>query len=69
VGVWSQRTVHTHAIRAFDKDLESFLGVEATNVREDLKPVRLLSYLQNGRIDAGRIDALREVVESVLPAA
>lgn len=63
----SNRTPHTFAIYAFDKNLENFLGIGEAP-RKDLKPLYVISCLRSNQIPQDKLKKFREVVESLLPA-
>lgn len=58
-------TEFTQGIKFFPEDLEAFLGIEKPK-RNDLKPLNVLSCLQNGIIGEDRIHELRNLVDSLI---
>lgn len=59
-----RKTPLTNCIHSFDSDLEDFLGVDKPK-RGDLKPLSILLKAQQDKIDQGRIDSLRTIIESL----
>ena len=63
--IQSLKTDHTYKIDFFEKDLESFLGIELPK-RSDQKPVNALLSLTSGKITTEKLDALKTKIESLI---
>ncbi|MCP4490307.1 MAG: AAA family ATPase [Gammaproteobacteria bacterium] len=65
--IQSKRTALTTGIRAFEKDIEDYLGVpKPPKDRQDLKPLNLLKALVEGKIPDAKISDLREVIDTIM---
>jgi len=63
----NQRNEHTQGIFFFEKDIETFLGVNPPpENRRDKKPLNMMWHFLQGKIERERIEKLRTVVESLL---
>jgi len=61
----ASRTHLTIRIESFPSCLEDFLGVPPAK-RPDLKPLHVISKLQSGAVNAGRVDELRQMFNRLL---
>lgn len=62
-----QRNENTHKIHFFEKDIESFLGIDPPQGnRRDKKPLNALWHLVQKQIDEEKIDELKNVVEGLI---
>ena len=62
-----QKNKYTKAIDFFDKDIETFLGIEAPpGNRKDKKPLNIMWHYFKNKVTEDKIDALREKVGNLL---
>ena len=61
----SNKNEYTNKIVAFDKDLESFLGI-AVAKRKDLKPLNVIYHYNKELIAAEKIIELKEIIEDLI---
>lgn len=62
-----QKSDYTRSIDFFDKDIESFLGIDSPpNNRRDKKPLNVMWHYFRRKIDEDKIEALQNKVEKLL---
>ncbi len=65
--VEGRRNTYTRAIDFFEKDLETFLGINPPpNTRPDKKPLNVMWHHFRGDISGEKIDALKNKIEALL---
>ncbi len=60
---------YTVAIDCFENNLEDFLGIPTDDIppnRNDLKPLNVMWYYKNGKIDRDKIDAFKSKINKLL---
>jgi len=62
-----QKNEYTNSIDFLDKDIESFLGINApSSTRRDKKPLNVMWHYFKGKISEDKIDALNKKVDGLL---